>query len=568
MNTYLLPALFALFVWWFSTGAIIYLDNLPRRTFRYSMAGASLVSLVALILLARTVHDTSLAGAYLAFACGVFAWGWQEISFYMGYVTGPRSQPCPEDCRGWRHFGHAIETSLYHELAIIIAAAIVAMISWNQPNQVGLYTFLVLWWMHQSAKLNVFLGVRNLNEEFLPEHLTFLKGFLTKKPMNLLFPVSITLSTIVAVLMIQHAAAPGISAAARAGAVFVASIMALAIVEHWLLVLPLPGQKLWSWALASRRIRHAFGVDVVAGFLGAGKTTYMRRLLAGAGHEGGRTIVLVNDFAAVGIDGSLLAGQGAEVVELPNGCICCTLKSDLARQLQEAVARFAPQRVLIEPSGVADLAALLAVLHGPDLAPLLRSISVTTILDGGAFLADFARMGSHLEAQVRLADRIVVNKADLVSPAALRTVFDTVRGLNPAAEIAPARFGLIDVKAAPQPDATEPEAQAPEPHAHDHDHHNHAALGLSSWSASLAAACDADRLQHLLGRVIAGGFGEVERVKGVARADGGWIRFDVAGGRYSMAAFSPPNEESPRVVAIGRHVDETGLTAAFAACAA
>ncbi len=68
-----------------------------------------------------------------------------------------------------------------------------------------MWTFMVLWWMHQSAKLNVFLGVRNLNEEFLPDHLQFLKSFLTKRPMNLRFPISVTLSTVVAALLFEKA---------------------------------------------------------------------------------------------------------------------------------------------------------------------------------------------------------------------------------------------------------------------------------------------------------------------------------------------------------------------------
>ena len=76
-------------------------------------------------------------------------------------------------------------------------------------------------------------------------------------------------------------------------------------------------------------------------------------------------MVLVNDFASVGIDGSLLQGQGADVVELPNGCICCSLRKDLTQQLSTMVAKYAPERVLIEPSGVADLASLMATLNDP-----------------------------------------------------------------------------------------------------------------------------------------------------------------------------------------------------------
>ena len=502
----------------------------------------------------------------------------------MGFVTGPRTAPCPEGCSGWKHFLHAIQTSLWHELAIIAAAGVVTALTWNQPNKVGLWTFMVLWWMHQSAKLNVFLGVRNLNEEFLPDHLAFLRSFLTKKPMNLLFPFSVTISSVICVVMWERAIAPGATHFTQAGGTFVATMMALAILEHWFLVLPLPSATLWHWGLASRAKQRPFAVQVVAGFLGAGKTTYMRRLLAGPAQRG-KTVVLVNDFAAVGIDGALLSGQGADVVELPNGCICCSLKADLAKQLQGIVGRFAPDRVLIEPSGVADLASLLRVLNGQALAALVTGIDVTTVLDAGAFLADFARMEGHLQAQIIPAGTVIVNKADLVSPAMLRLVAETVRSLAPDAAILPARFGQTGEVIALLPTPVAHPARVAHPslhlvhdaahghgHGHDeaHDHgHEHDALGLASWSAILTGDCDADELQNVLHAVLQGTYGQVERMKGVTRAGAGWIRFDVAGGRSSMAAFAPSGaDEAARVVAIGRHVDEEGLRAALQACAA
>jgi len=112
MRLHLFPMLFALFVWWFSTGVIIYLDGLPRRTFKWSFLGGTLLMFAALWGLAATRNDTSVMGAYLAFTWGTLAWGWQEMSFYMGYVTGPRRTPCPDGCGGLKHFGHAIQTSL------------------------------------------------------------------------------------------------------------------------------------------------------------------------------------------------------------------------------------------------------------------------------------------------------------------------------------------------------------------------------------------------------------------------------------------------------------------------
>jgi putative photosynthetic complex assembly protein 2 len=572
MVLYALPALYALFIWWFSTGVIMYLDGLPRKTFKWSILGATLLMVFSLWGVYASRNDASVEGAYCAFSCGLLAWGWQEISFYMGFVTGTRKEPCPEGCSGWKHFGHAIQTSLWHELAIIAMGVVIVALTWGAKNQIGMWTFMVLWWMHQSAKLNVFLGVRNLNEEFLPEHLQFLKSFLTKKPMNLLFPLSITISTVILVKLVQAAVHAHGSHFDAAGFCFLAMLMGLAIVEHWLLMLPLPAAALWGWSLKSRKAARPFDAEVVSGFLGAGKTTFMRARLQTAGP---RTVVLVNDFASVGVDGSLLRERGADVVELPNGCICCSLRKDLAAQLKAVVAQWSPERVLIEPSGVADLASLLGVMRAPDLGPLVRSLSVTTVIDGGAFLRDYGRLPAQLDAQARLSSLLVLNKVDLVGPAELMMVETTLRGLNPGAPIMRASFGIA--AAGPiLPLALPAEAPAPEaPAAHDHKHHDHHhehhdhahgdALSFSSWSGLIQAPVEPESLLMLLDRLADGAAGDIERLKGIARMGDGWVRFDIAGGRPSIAAFAPKGEETPRVIAIGRHLNETLLADSFGA---
>lgn len=572
MSDYGLPVLYALFVWWFSTGAIIYLDGLPQRTFRWSMLGATLVFAASIYGLWVTSADGSVAGAYIAFTCGLLAWGWQEISFYMGFVTGPRKDVCPEDCRGWRHFVHAIQTSLYHELAIIASAAVVVWVTWGGENQIGMWTFMVLWWMHQSAKLNVFLGVRNLNEDFLPDHLEFLKGFLTKKPMNLLFPVSVTVSTVIAVALVEEAIAPGATAFEVAGFTFLATLMALAILEHWFLVLPLPSAALWQWGLRSRKPGKPFEVEIASGFLGAGKTTFLRRHLAGIAPDI-RTIALVNDFSELGVDASLLRGRGAEVVELPNGCICCSLRKDLGVQLKEIVAKWTPQRVVIEPSGVADVAALLRSLEEPGIAPLVKSRRLFAVVDACAFMRDYARMPGYFEAQAALDPTFVVNKTDLVSPDVLATVANTLRALNPQARIVTARFGQVTDEALPvRPTSQAAGKESREPRWEGHASHGPGHAGdmgdLQSWSTPLSGHFDPNGLRSLLDAVVGGAFGDVERIKGIAEGQGGWIHFDVAGGLSHMAAFAPGDREEPRVIAIGRDLDALKLRAAFEACAA
>lgn len=250
-----LPVLYTLCLWWLGTGIVIYLDGLPRPTLPWTLAGATLLLAAALAGVALSASAPSVAGAYVAFTAGFAVWAWLEISFYTGYVTGPRRRPCAPGCRGWRHFGHALLVSLYHELALLALGAVLVALTWGAENRMGLWTFLVLAGMHESARLNVFLGVRNLNEEFVPEHLHHLRSFLRRRPMNLLFPVSVSVSTVGLVLLVQQAAQAEPFAAV--GLTLVATLLALAIVEHWLLVLPLPAGALWQWGLRSREASEA-----------------------------------------------------------------------------------------------------------------------------------------------------------------------------------------------------------------------------------------------------------------------------------------------------------------------
>ena len=249
MSAYGYPVLYGLFVWWFSTGVIIFLDNLPQRTFRWSMLAGTAVFAVALARLGASSAEATPTGAYAAFTYAVLVWGWHEMSFFMGFVTGPRRHACAHGCKGWRHFVHGIQACLYHEVAIIATAVGVVWLTWGAPNQVGTWTFMSLWGMRQSAKLNFFLGVRNLSEEFVPKHLDFLKSFIRRRPMNVLMPFSVTIGTVIVTWLISRAAAPGITPFQATGLTFVITMLTLAVIEHWFLILPLPFSELWSWAL-------------------------------------------------------------------------------------------------------------------------------------------------------------------------------------------------------------------------------------------------------------------------------------------------------------------------------
>lgn len=257
MTALSLTILYVLFVWWFATGAILWLDGLPQRTYRYSLGGASLATLGALHGLALSADDSSAAGAMIAFTSSLMVWGWLEMSFLMGFITGPRRTPCPPGAQGLRRARYACEAVLHHELALAAGALLIATVTWNAGNATGLWTYLILWAMRTSAKLNVFLGVRNLSESFLPDHLRYLQTYFARKPMNLLFPFPVIAATTVATLLwrLAIAAADGSFDAVSLG--LLATLLSLAVLEHWFLVLPIPADTLWKWGMASRKLRGA-----------------------------------------------------------------------------------------------------------------------------------------------------------------------------------------------------------------------------------------------------------------------------------------------------------------------
>jgi putative photosynthetic complex assembly protein 2 len=253
MTEHGVTVLLTILLWWFSTGVIFVLCGLPRVTHRWSMMAASLGLVAAAYGVAVTAWDTTASGAYLAFACALGVWGWIEMSFLFGYVTGPRVDSCPDDAEGWRRFSLASQTLLYHELTIVAGAVLVAGLSWGAPNQTGTLAFLILMLMRISAKLNIFLGVPNLTDEFLPSHLAYLKSYFRKRPFNRLFPISVALGSLLAAWLFQRAWHANPGSGESIGAVLLFALTALAILEHFFMMMPLRDALLWRWAMPRAR---------------------------------------------------------------------------------------------------------------------------------------------------------------------------------------------------------------------------------------------------------------------------------------------------------------------------
>lgn len=247
-----LPIVYAIALWWLSTGLILYLDGLPRHTHRWSLLAASLLLPFAAWGLLASGGMPSLAGAYLGFTSALLLWGWIEMSFLMGFVTGPRKSPLPEGTRGRRRFLAAFAAVAYHEILLFAVLLLLLPVGLAQANPVGAWTFLVLWIMRLSTKLNIFLGVRNLNENWLPEHLRYLASYFNQRSMNALFPFSVVASMLATSWVLAHALAAPAASSEAAALLLIGTLLALGLIEHLFLILPMTLDGLFRWGFRSR----------------------------------------------------------------------------------------------------------------------------------------------------------------------------------------------------------------------------------------------------------------------------------------------------------------------------
>lgn len=254
------PIIYAVFLWWFTTGLIMLVYHRSRTVTRWSFIGFSLAALVALVAVVVTRQWDGLRGVYVGLTGGLVLWGWQVASYYLGFITGDyhtslqlpltthRQMPqAPLAERFWLAF----RASLHHELASLVGAIVLLALTWNQPNQWALWSYVALWAMHVSAKLNVFFGVRNFRIEFLPHHMHGLGALLTRDDDgNVFFPFSVMTATSIILVLIYRGVALPLDAAHTSGTLAIATLMLLGVMEHWLLVLPVP-VALWGWGVRS-----------------------------------------------------------------------------------------------------------------------------------------------------------------------------------------------------------------------------------------------------------------------------------------------------------------------------
>ncbi len=314
---------------------------------------------------------------------------------------------------------------------------------------------------------------------------------------------------------------------------------------------------------------------VVTGFLGAGKTTLLRNLIRSDFAAGRRIAFIVNDLADVDVDGQLLAqevGEAGIVARLSSGCICCTIRGEFEATLRQIIEAHQPDMVVVESSGVTNPQAVLHGLHHPRL----RLDSVITVIDAERFL-EYMRYSAAVETQVYMADFVLLNKRDLVTPEQLAQVEAQVRRFNRKCAIIPTRYAdapLHVLFGAHAAHAARDLAAPTDDHAHEHEHeHDHDHLRhdeIESVTLSAPELLDEDKLAAFLRSEAVR---DVYRAKGFVQVagDSSPSLFNFVPRRFGLERLPAGAASGQRFIQfIGRNLkqQEDALRAGLAACAA
>lgn len=284
--------------------------------------------------------------------------------------------------------------------------------------------------------------------------------------------------------------------------------------------------------------RRPVETKLIGGFLGAGKTTFITEQLQG---NGKKVAVLVNEFGRLGIDGELIRLRGGiEVVEIPGGCICCSQREGVVASIHRIVEEIAPELLLIEPSGVAEISELLQVLTDRSLAGVIELSAVVTVIDADTFLefSEPEAFGLFFLDQVRCADLVLINKCDLVTAETLEAIEERIAQHNPEAVTLRSRFCRVD---GPLPEfGHHPRRwrQTPEP------------LDLDCVSVVPQRAFSQKEMDRFLSGIKRGSFGRVMRGKGFMEVEGwGWLNLQVVSGKAQVRRLQA--SVAPRLILIG-----------------
>ena len=340
-------------------------------------------------------------------------------------------------------------------------------------------------------------------------------------------------------------------------------------------------------------------IDIISGFLGAGKTTLIKKLLKEA-FEGEQVVLIENEFGEIGIDGGFLKDAGIEIREMNSGCICCSLVGDFGASLKEVVEKYHPDRILIEPSGVGKLSDVIKAVQGVEEDVDIQLNSYTTVVDAKKCKMYMRNFGEFFDNQVQYAGAIIMSRTDIVDEKKAMESMELLRSINEKAAIITTPIEKLDGKKIlevmehPVSLADELLKEEHEHHhhhdhddecgcGHDHDHehhhhdhddecgcghhhdhhHHHADEVFTSWGRETIKKFTREGLEKMLeSRSASEEYGVILRAKGMLPAeDGTWIYFDMVPEETEIREGSP--EYTGRLCVIGSKLNEEKLAKLF-----
>lgn len=328
-------------------------------------------------------------------------------------------------------------------------------------------------------------------------------------------------------------------------------------------------------------------IDIFSGFLGAGKTTLIKKLIAEA-YTGEQLVLIENEFGEIGIDGGFLQEAGINITEMNSGCICCSLVGDFGKALQQVMDTYHPDRILIEPSGVGKLSDVIRAVQNLEMHDVVLN-GFTTVVDATKAKMYMKNFGEFFNNQVEHASAIILSRTAGMSREKLDTCVALLREKNPTATIVTTPWDELNGKqllaamerrdtlaAALEELAEEQEHDGHHHHhhhdddddeecgcgCHDHEHHHHADEVFTSWGKETAHPYEKQELAAALEALDTGDYGQVLRAKGiVAGTDGKWLHFDYVPGEVEIRNGAAG--VTGRLCVIGAELKEDAMTSLF-----
>ena len=320
-------------------------------------------------------------------------------------------------------------------------------------------------------------------------------------------------------------------------------------------------------------------VDIISGFLGAGKTTFIKLLIENV-FAGEKLVLIENEFGEIGIDGGFLKDAGIEITEMNSGCICCTLVGDFSKALRKVIEEYHPDRVLIEPSGVGKLSDVSKAIEHVKKEADIEIEGRITIVDGKKAKMYLKNFGEFFKDQVAYANTIVVSRTQMMEDHSIEECVKMLREENKEASIISTSWDKLSKEAIEhalspntQLEGIFEEEKCPVcshehhhegacgcGHEHHHHHHNHADEIFTSWGQETAHKYTEGELDFLLKALSeTEGYGTILRAKGIVEMENGaWKQFDLVPQEYEVRESAA--DYTGRLCVIGTDLKEDELT--------